>query len=262
MIILRSKVNKRLFIPLLLALMFSASCTPHRQMVYLQDKAQAGDSVQVNIPEYRIKPNDILHIRVMTIDPESQAIYNAEELSRMQSAGGTTSNLSLYIYGYTVNEGGYIQMPVVGDVMAAGLSLEGLRKSIQQGVDRYLIGATVSVKMANFSVTVLGEVRRPGNYYVFDNEFTVMDALGLAGDLTDYGNRKVQVVRRSAEGMTFNDIDITSREAAASEFYYMQPGDLVYVEPLKVKRLGFAQFPFAIMFSAISTALLLINFLQ
>ena len=237
-----------------------ASCTPHRQMVYLQDKMETGDMVAIETTEYLVKPNDILHVRVMTIDRESHAIFNTEEVSRLQTSGGTGANANLYIYGYTVNEAGQIQVPVVGNIEVAGLTIEQIRERIQERVDLYLIGATVSVKMANFSVTVLGEVRRPGNYYIYDNEFSIMDALGLAGDLTDFGNRNVNVVRRTAEGVTFNAIDITSREAAASEFYYLQPGDLVYVQPHRVKRLGFAQFPFAVVFSAVSTTLLLINF--
>ena len=243
-------------------LLLFAACTPHRQMVYLQDKQQSGEQVEVNVPEYRIKPNDILHIRVQTVDPESHSLFNSEETNRLQTSGGTGNNVNLYIYGYTVNEQGNIQMPVVGSIQASGLTLEEFRKSVQARIDQYLIGATVSVKMANFSVSVMGEVRRPGNYYIFDNEFTVMDALALAGDLTDYGNRDIRIIRRGAQGVSFHSIDITSRSAAASEFYYLQPGDLVYVEPHRVKRLGFAQFPFTVLFSAISTTLLLINFVR
>jgi polysaccharide biosynthesis/export protein len=252
----------RSFIVPLLVIIFACSCTPHRQLVYLQDKHQSGSAVEVPFREYIIKPNDILHVQVSSIDQESQAIFNTGDAARYQTAGGTGSNVNLYIYGYTVNETGQIFLPVIGQVDAAGNTLDKLRQEIQNKIDEYLVGATVSVKMANFSVTVLGEVRRPGNYYVYDNEFTILDALGLAGDLTDFGNRRVKVIRRTADQVTFNEIDITSRQAAASEYYFLQPGDLVYVEPHKVKRLGFAQFPFAVVFSAISTALLLINFLN
>ena len=246
-----------------LALFVFGSCTPHKQLVYLQDKLDHGDELPVNVDDYTLKPNDILHIRVSTLDEDAHSLFNMEDLRTMRTT--TTAglgDLNLYIYGYSVNEAGMIQMPVVGEILVAGMSLDDARATIQEKVEEYLIGATISVKLVNFSVTVLGEVRRPGNYYVFDNEFTIMDAIGLAGDLTDYGNRNINIVRRTAGGVQFATLDITDRGAVTSDYYYLQPNDLVYVEPHTVKRLGFAQFPFAVLFSAISTTLLLINFLR
>ena len=247
---------------LLLLVLFAGACTPQSRLVYMQDRDQAGASLPVFVGEYLVKPADILHVRVMTPDRDAHAMFNMEDMRTIRSTTGGTGDLNLYIYGYTVNREGTINLPVIGEVEVAGLTVDMARQAIQEQVDEYLIGATVSVKMVNFSVTVLGEVKRPGNYYVYDNEFTIMDALGLAGDLTDYGNRNVQVVRRTAEGVEFAHIDITDRRAVTSELYYLQPGDLVYVEPLRAKRAGFAQFPFGVVFSAITTTLLLINFFQ
>ena len=251
---------KRLRTTVILLFVLFAACTPQKRLVYMQDTHQAGDQLPVYVADYLIKPGDILHIRVITLDPEAQAMFNMEESRATRTTTGGTGDLNLYIYGYSVNREGYIQMPIVGEIAVAGMSLDLARQAIQEQVDEFLIGATVSVKMVNFSVTVLGEVKRPGNYYVYDNEFTLMDALGLAGDLTDYGNRKVNIIRRTADGVHFASLDITDRRAVTSELYYLQPGDLVYVEPLPAKRAGFAQFPFAVIFSAISTTLLLINF--
>ena len=249
-------------IELLLLLLAVGACTPQSRLVYLQDRDQAGDKLPVFVGDYLVKPGDILHVRVTTPDPDSQALFNTEDFRMTRSTSGGTGDLSLYIYGYSVDHQGLIHMPVIGQIEVAGMTIPQAREAIQTQVDEYLIGAAVSVKMVNFSVTVLGEVKRPGNYYVYDNEFTIMDALGLAGDLTDYGNRHVQVVRRTAEGIEFAKLDITNRNSVTSPLYYLQPGDLVYVEPLPAKRAGFAQFPFAVIFSAISTALLLINFLN
>lgn len=251
---------KRLLYPVLFLLMLFAACTPQSRMVYLQDKHDAGDALPVKPEEYLIRPGDILHVRVITPDPEAQALFNMDESRTTRTTTGGTGDLSMFIYGYSVNRQGTITLPVIGDVIVAGMTVDQARELIQEHVDDYLIGATASVRMANFSVTVLGEVRRPGNYYVYDNAFTIMDALGVAGDLTDYGNRKVNVIRRTADTTTFATIDITSRHAVSSELYYLQPGDLVYVEPLPAKRAGFAQFPFSVVFSAITTTLLLINF--
>ena len=245
---------------LILIGIMAASCTPQNRLVYLQDKDGSGNNLPEFVGEYLIKPADILHIRVITPDPDAHVLFNMDDSRTTRTTTTGSGDVSMYIYGYTVNHQGIIQMPVIGDVEVAGLTVGSVQQAIQTRVDEYLVGATVSVKLANFSVTVLGEVKRPGNYYVYDNKFTIMDALGVAGDLTDYGNRNVNVVRRSAEGSTFATIDITSRNAVSSELYYLQPGDLVYVEPLRAKRAGFAQFPFSVVFSAITTTLLLINF--
>lgn len=252
----------KLFIKVLMVILVAGACTPQHRLVYMQDRQDAGDALPVFVGDYLVKPGDILHVRVTTPDANAQALFNADDIRMTRSTSGGTGDLSLYIYGYTINHQGKIQMPVIGEVAVAGLTINQARDAIQALVDEYLIGATVSVKMVNFSVTVLGEVKRPGNYYVYDNQFTLMDALGLAGDLTDYGNRKVKVVRRSAEGVEFATLDITDRRSVTSKLYYLQPGDLVYVEPLPAKRAGFAQFPFAVLFSAITTTLLLINFFK
>ncbi|MEE4178175.1 MAG: polysaccharide biosynthesis/export family protein [Bacteroides sp.] len=248
-------MKNRIFILLFL---FLAACAPHREMVYLQDKTNVGDQVEVNPADYRIRPGDILHIRVMTLDKESRELFNADD-ARL-TTGGTGSNANFYIYGYSVDPEGQVHLPVVGSIPLTGKTLEEARLAIQEKVDLYLVGSTVNVKMVNFSVTVLGEVKSPGTYYVYDNKFTILDALGMAGDLTDYGNRKVNLVRKGEDGLSFHTIDLTSRAMVSSELYYLQPGDLVYVEPQVAKRLGFSQFPFALIFSTISTTLLLISF--
>lgn len=248
---------------LFLVAVLAASCTPQRQMVYMQDKQELGDMLEAGDRVYRLRPGDILHVRVMSSDPEAYDMFNLDVARRFTTTrAADVGDPNMFIYGYTINEAGNIQIPVIGDVHVAGYTVDQAHSAIQERASEYLVDATVSVKIVNFSVTVLGEVNRPGSFYVYDHEFTLMDALGLAGDLTDYGNRNVHVVRQTDHGLMFSQIDITDRSAVTSELYYLQPNDLVYVEPSVTKRFGFAQFPFGVVFSGISTALLLINFLQ
>ena len=249
------------FSAIIILVLASTSCTPHKKLVYLQHQAEVSDTLMFSRPDYLIKPGDILHIRVLTLDEESNLIFNNEETRRMGSGSGGSNNISVFLHGYTVGEDGTVKMPVMGDVRVAGQTIARATKEIEDQIEEYLIGATVVIKLVNFSITVLGEVRRPGNYYIYDNQFSIMDAIGLAGDMTDYGNRQVNIVRQTDQGATFATLDVTDSRAVVSEFYYLQPNDIVYVEPHKVKRLGFAQFPFAVVFSAISTTLLLINFI-
>lgn len=239
-----------------------ASCTPHRQMVYFQDKQSAGDTVQYERVDYRVKPGDILHIRILTMEEENYSIFNNDDFERASYGSGHRNNISVYINGYSISKDGNINMPVIGNVQVDGKTIDEITKYIQEKVDKYLIDATVVVKLVNFNVTVLGEVRRPGNYYIYDNQLTIIDALGLAGDMTNFGERKVNIVRHTPEGAEFAVLDMTDRRSFSSEYFYLQSNDIVYVESTKAKRFGFEEFPFAVLFSAITTTILLLNFVN
>ncbi len=246
----------------LAATLFFGSCTPPSRLTYIQDIQNLGDALEVVKEEYRLKPGDILHVRIMSADPETDDIFNLDATRRFAAPrGGTVGDQQMFLFGYTINTLGEIHLPVIGNVSVAGLSLDEAHNRIKEMAAEYIIDAALSVKIVNFSVTVLGEVRNPGSFYIYDHEFTVMGALGLAGDLTDYGNRNIHVVRRTDDGLQFHRLDITDRSSVSSELYYLQPNDLIYVEPLLAKRFGFAQFPFGVFFSAISTTLLLISFI-
>jgi len=258
----RINTNMRLVVvSLLLAVLAFTSCTPHRKMVYLQDLANQGSTIEISAPEYLLRPGDILHIRVLTLDAESRELFNAN-VSPMGFGGGMPGNANFFVLGYTVDALGNIVLPVVGNVQVGGLSLAQATQIVQTSIDQYLVDATVDVKLVNFTISVLGEVRRPGQFFIFDNKVTILDAISMAGDLTEFGNRNINVVRRSEGKVTFHNVDLTSRKFLNSDVFFLQPGDLVYVEPTPLKQLGFAQFPFGVIFSAVSTALLLINFMQ
>jgi polysaccharide biosynthesis/export protein len=261
---LQTSLNKiRSFIlPVLAATLLFASCTPQNRLTYIRDTQGLGDHMNLVKQEYRLKPGDILHVRIMSTDAETNIIFNLDDTRRYAAArAGIVGDQQMFLFGYTINTLGEIQLPVIGSVSVAGLSLAEAHTRIREMAANYIIDATVAVKIVNFSVTVLGEVRNPGNFYIYDHDFTVMGALGLAGDLTDYGNRNIHLMRRTADGLQFHRLDITDRLSVSSELYYLQPNDLIYVEPLLAKRFGFAQFPFAVFFSAISTTLLLISFI-
>lgn len=248
----------RLLLPGILAL---AACTPQSRLVYMQDKQELGDHIPTRKETYRLKPGDILHVRILSPDPMDYDVFNLDRVQRYATTRtADVGDPNMFLYGHTISEEGSINLPVIGNIQMAGKTLDEAHDTLQERAKEFLVDATVSVKIVNFSVTVLGEVRRPGNFFVYDHDFTIMDALGLAGDLTDYGNRNILVGRHTQDGLIFNRINITDRAAVNSEFYFLQPNDLVYVEPLVAKRFGFAQFPFAVVFSAISTTLLLINF--
>ena len=255
-------MTRILIIISIILLLLVVSCTPHREMVYFQDKQLVGDTVAYERVDYKVKPGDILYVRILTAEEENYALFNSDDFHRASYGGGNRNNISVYINGYTINQKGNIKMPVIGNVFVDGLTISDIEEHIQSRVDKYLIDATTIVKLVNFNVTVLGEVRRPGNYYIYDNQLTVVDALGLAGDMTNFGKRKVNIVRHTPNGAEFAVLDMTDRRTFSSEYFYLQSNDIVYVEPTRAKRLGFEEFPFAVLFSAVTTVILLLNYIN
>jgi polysaccharide export outer membrane protein len=242
-----------------LSLVLLCSCVSHKSLVYLQDIGDVGDVVGINLTEYVIKTGDILHLRVQSLDKDVESIFNT--ISPGATAGaGTRSNL--YLQGYTVNSSGVVNVPIVGEVLFAGKTIEEARKTLQQGIDEYFVGATVMIKVLNSNFSILGEVSRPGVYDMFSDKFSIMDALAMAGDLGEFGNRQVSIWRRGETELEHKTIDLTSRDVISSEWFFLQPGDLVYVEPVKQKRTGFATFPFGILFQSITTGVTLFYFFK
>lgn len=249
------------YAPLILLFLIS-SCIPQNKLTYFQHAPPSDEKQPVNRLEYLLQPGDILHVSILASDPEMYDVFNPDMTRRINVRPGDTGDPALYLYGYTIDLEGDIHLPVMGSVKMAGLNLEQAQQAIHDQAKKYLVDATVTAKLINFSVTVLGEVRRPGRFYVYDHGFTLMDALAQAGDLTNYGSRNVHVIRNTPNGLFFGQLDITKSQAVSDELFYLQPNDLVYVEPLRAKRFGFDQFPFGVIFSSISTSLLLINFLR
>jgi polysaccharide export outer membrane protein len=122
---------------------------------------------------------------------------------------------------------------------------------------------TIIVKLVNFNITFVGEVRRPGEYKIYQDKINIFEAVSMAGDITDYGNRnEVKLMRMTDEGIALHIIDLTREDILESPYYYLKPNDVIYIEPLKGKQFAFATFPYALLFSTITTAIVLLTFLQ
>lgn len=248
---------------ILITLLLAGACVPHDKIVYFQrDDYSQNDTILFEKEDYVISRDDILHVRVHTFDEETDEMFNKEGGDQQMRMGGGGNNMGMifYLQGYSVTSEGNINLPVLGRVHVEGKTIEEATQQIEKELEEFIVGATVVVKLVNFSITVLGEVNRPGQYFIYDNRISVMDALGLTSDMSDFGNREVRVVRQTDQGAIFTTLDLKDPQVHASEFYFLRPNDVVYVEPYRVERLGFQTFPFALVFSTISTTLLLINF--
>jgi polysaccharide biosynthesis/export protein len=158
---------------------------------------------------------------------------------------------------YTINKEGYLLLPLIGSVLVKDKTLIQVSEILKDSLSNILNQPNVSVKLVNRYISVLGEVRNPGHFAYAQEKLSVYDALGLAGDMTVYSNRKEVILARNENGInSLIVLDLTKPEILESKYYYLRPNDMVYVKPLKKRVWGMKEFPFAVILSTISTALL------
>ena len=181
--------------------------------------------------DIRIQSDDLLEIGVYAEDPVAVAPFTLQGLSeRSIQEGVRTGNQ------YWVDLAGDIEFPVLGKIHLGGLSIEQARDTFKQKLAPYLTQPIVNIRWLNFKFTVLGEVARPATFTLAERSVTVLEAVGLAGDLTNYGNRKNILVIREQDGQrSFGRLDLQDRNVFASPYYYLKQNDVVYVEPRKQK---------------------------
>jgi polysaccharide biosynthesis/export protein len=257
---------RKLLIPLLFLLgtaVLLSSCTQHKQLVYLkkEDSLKTVDYFPKERPEYRIQISDILYVRVYTLNQEISELIN-------QTAGASQQNTfqneaDFYINGYTVNDSGYIEIPVLGRIEVAEKTVDQAIAAVRERAGVFLKDATIVLKLISFKFSVLGEVARPGTYTNFNNQLTVLEAISVAGDITDYGNRKqVLVLRPSKTGTKTFRLDLTKIDLLKSEGFFLLPNDIVYVQPLKSKMVKINIPTFSLFLTGLSTLILILNYLN
>lgn len=214
-----------------------ASCGPTKNMnpadfPYFKNGA---DTIQVRQTETIIQPNDLLSIQVYskTLNQEQAAIFN---IPSTQTTNSTTAAPQGSPPGYQVDAAGNIELPLIGNVKASGLTKEELEALLVQKLSNNVKNPAVIVGFLQFDISVLGEVRAPGTHKFYADRVTIIDAIGAAGDLTDYGKRDDIVVIRAEKGKkVYHTIDLRSKAIFESPVYVMEPNDIVYVTPNKYK---------------------------
>ena len=159
---------------------------------------------------------------------------------------------------YTVDDDGYINFPYLGNISVHGKSLKDVGAEIEEALKDFLLSPSVIVKFVNKKVSVVGEVGAPGVYTFFDKNINILQAIAHAGDITTFGNRKnVVLLREENNKLLKYRIDLTSEEILVSDTYIIKPDDIIYVEPLRIKKWGFETFPYTLVFTVINTTLII-----
>lgn len=223
-------MNTRLILISLLSLVIATSCASRKDLVYFQDEPISDGYFESNPEQLTYKPDDILTINVSAADPITAKPFNlavVAESDDLVSATGS-SRMQTYLIDYDGN----IEFPVLGTIKMAGLTRIEATNMLKERISEYATDPIVNIRLVNFTVTVIGEVSDPGTFTIQDERITLLEALGLANDLTIFGKRKNVLLIREIDGKKkFAKIDLTSVNAINSPLYYLQQNDVIVVEP-------------------------------
>jgi polysaccharide biosynthesis/export protein len=208
-------------------LILSESCMTRKDISYFQDISDT-TSVQTISHGFEalIQPGDMVSVHVTSLSKDASSFFNSIE----EKTGSVVPNT------YLVDASGVIEMPLIGSVKISESTTQVAKFIIRNKLDKFLVDPTVRVRIQNFKVTVLGEVQKPGVYNIPDEKITLLEALGLAGDLTIFAKRNDVLIIREKDGQRqFVKLDLRSKEFLESDYYYLRSNDIVYVEPGKGK---------------------------
>jgi polysaccharide export outer membrane protein len=215
-------------------------CVPVKKMKYLQTennpnkvpKYQPVKTYNNQNYTYHFKPDDIISIKISSATPSELNFFNIAEEKSIREANRTEPLLS----GFKIAADGEIELPVIGSVQLAGLTLEEAEDKIKSLVIDYLEAPSVNIQLLNFDYTVVGEVNEEGKYNNYDTRITILEAIGEAGGFSDYADRKnVKIVRNINDTTTIAYVNLLEDDILESDYYYLRPNDVIAISPLPAK---------------------------
>lgn len=218
------------------------SCIPHKDIVYLQNKEVATDPGQLMIEQqkpYRVQINDILNVRVKSIDQKSVNILNPIGEGSLNAS----SSERAYFDGFTVDMHGNIRIPSLGEINVLGFTTAEIETMVETKLldEQFKETANifVTVKLAGLRYSANGEVGSPGTQVLFQERVNIFQAIANVGEIPVTGDRKdVMIIRQYPQGQQIHHLDLTDVNVMNSPYYYIQPNDMIYVKPLKQKTWG------------------------
>jgi len=270
----KNSYKRKLISLVSLGLIFWASmaCVSNEKIIYLQNlegnqAIPEGELISYEIPEYKLQYNDIIDVNIQTVEDLLANGFNNKSAmannQQMQVAGQSGGDI-YYMTGYTVDINGDIRLPIIGTVNVKDRTIEEARIQIEKQLREYVTTEVyVKVKLGGIRYSALGEFRRPGKFVVLQDRMTIFEAIANAGDLTNISKRdEVLLIRQYPEGTRLHRLNLNDRQLIRSPFYFIQPNDQIYAEPMKVREIGAgenAAETLALIISAITAAVLIIN---
>ena len=218
-----------------IVLLFFTACGSGRNLVYFGNlkETETYTSTITNKVEAVIQPDDLLSITLSSLNPESNVLFNN---GLLQTPGGSAGSGEKLNEGYLVDKAGTINYPVLGSLKIAGLTKTEATQLLTTKISQYVKNPIINIRFLNFKITVVGEVNHPTTLTVPTERINIVEALGLAGDMTVYGKRTNVLIIREKNGIRNTArIDLTNKESLNSPYFYLQQNDIVYIEPEKTR---------------------------
>jgi polysaccharide biosynthesis/export protein len=232
---------KSILIYLLSALVL-VSCGPTRNLAYfsdLQEEAVYTENI-TNATQAKIQPDDLLSITVSSPNAEANTLFNkgvAPAVGSVADISAGNRAVNIHNEGYLVDRNGNIDFPVMGQINLGGLTKEEAKAKLIKELDQYLKEPMVNIRFLNYKVTVVGEVSRPSTFTIPTEKINILEALGMAGDMTAFGKREnVLIIREEAGVRTMARVNLNNKDMLNSPFFYLRQNDVVYVEPDRMKQ--------------------------
>lgn len=234
---------------LLVLILVYSSCVSNEKIMYYQNLEgnnviQDGELISYELPEYRLQFNDIIDIQIQTIEQilekgltsKIQNEANNAVFGQIAQSGGDI----YYMTGYTIDKNGFIRMPLLGEIQVNDMTLDEVRILVENSLKKYVTSEIfVRVKLGGIRFSTLGEFRRPGKYVVLQDRLTIFEAIAQAGDLTTVAKRdQIILVRQYPDGTKLHRINLNDRQIIRTPYYFIQPNDQIYAEPLKAREIG------------------------
>ena len=221
-----------------------ASCVPTKELIYLQP-GEEGTSDEVsftyNREEYKLQVNDILDVKISSLNPDVNAIFNASSMATMQVAQATAQKGGdlYYMTGYSISNEGDIDIPFVGKVNVQGKTLAEAHASVDEKVGELFNNYHLQVKLGGIRFSAIGEFNIPGKHVVLQNQATIFEAIALSGDLNQVAKRdEIKLIRQYPDGTRIHTLNLLDQSIVSSPYYFIQPNDVLYAEPLPQKSWG------------------------
>lgn len=234
------------------------SCVPQEKLRYVQDEtsSQIKSSYNHVRPLKRIQPFDNLYIKVLSIEAETAQIFSNETM--MNGAGFDVNLIS-----YTVNEKGIIDFPFIGEIDVNNLTLKEAKLKIENALSEYISNTSITIKFVNSNITVLGEVKQQGEFPYFKEQINIFQAIGFAGGMTDYGDKsRITLIREYDNVIKYHYLDLTDKKVIETEYFYLQPNDIVIVEPIKTKFRNLRTFTYSTFLATATTLVTILYFFR
>ena len=240
-----------------------ASCVPTKEMIYLQPEDGAATEVfSYDREEYKLQINDILDVQIRSMNQEINQMFGGGSLMNQNMQAGVQSGGDLYyMTGYTVDEEGEVELPYLGSVKVQGLTLEEAKEAVDNQVATLFKNYYLQVKLGGIRYSALGEFQNPGKKVILQNQATIFEAIAASGDLTQVAKRnEIKLIRQYPDGTQIHTLNLLDQSIIGSPYYFIQPNDVIYAEPLPQKAWGIgvtgAQ-TFTTIISTLSTSLAL-----